>query len=87
MSKPSFSYKACNLVSGGKDNSWIPCNSWEGAKNWLLKEVITTSAIPSITIYGDGEWFKTLHKYNYNAMSDVPISIGKATGKLLHIGV
>lgn len=40
--------------------------------------------IPAIT---DGGWSKRSHKHSYNANSGVAIIIGKATGKLLHIGV
>ena len=35
----------------------------------------------------DGGWSKRSHQHSYNAKSGVGIIIGKATGKLLHIGV
>ncbi len=35
----------------------------------------------------DGGWSKRSHKHSYNANSGVGIIVGKATGKLLHVGV
>lgn len=43
--------------------------------------------VPAITVIVDGGWSKRSHKHSYNAKSGVAIIIGKATGKLLHIGV
>ena len=43
--------------------------------------------VPAITVYVDGGWSKRSHKHTYNANSGVAIIIGKATGKLLHLGV
>ena len=43
--------------------------------------------IPAITLVVDGGWSKPSRKYSYNANSGVAIIVGKATGKLLHIGV
>ena len=43
--------------------------------------------VPAITVYVDGGWSKRSHKHSYNANSGVAIIIGKATGKLLHLGV
>ena len=43
--------------------------------------------VPAITVIIDGGWSKRSHKHSYNAKSGVAIIIGKATGKLLHIGV
>jgi len=43
--------------------------------------------VPSITVITDGGWSKRTHKHSYNAAGGVAIIIGKATKKLLHIGV
>ena len=43
--------------------------------------------VPAITVYVDGGWSKRSHKHSYNAKSGVAIIIGKATGKLLYLGV
>ena len=43
--------------------------------------------VPAITVYVDGGWSKRSHKHSYNAKSGAAIIIGKATGKLLHVGV
>ena len=43
--------------------------------------------VPAITVYVDGGWSKRSHKHSYNAKSGVAIIIGKAMGKLLHIGI
>ena len=43
--------------------------------------------VPAITVMVDGGWSKRSHKHSYNANSGVAIIIGKATGKLLHLGV
>ena len=43
--------------------------------------------VPSITVIVDGGWSKRSHKHSYNANSGVGIIIGKATGKLLYLGV
>ena len=40
--------------------------------------------IPAITVIVDGGWSKRSHKHSYNAKSGVAITIGQATGKLLH---
>ena len=47
----------------------------------------TTKVHPAITVIIDGGWSKCSHSHSYNAKSGVAIIIGKATGKLLHIGV
>ena len=43
--------------------------------------------VPAICVVVDGGWSKRSHKHSYNANSGVRIIVGKATGKLLHIGV
>ncbi len=43
--------------------------------------------VPAVTVYVDGGWSKRSHKHSYNAKSGVAIIIGKATGKLLYLGV
>ena len=43
--------------------------------------------VPAITVIVDGGWSKRSHKHSYNAKSGVGIITGKATNKLLHIGV
>ncbi len=43
--------------------------------------------VPAIFVVVDGGWSKRSHKHSYNANSGVGIIVGKATGKLLHIGV
>ena len=43
--------------------------------------------VPAICVIADGGWSKRSHKHSYNANSGVGIILGKATGKLLHIGV
>ncbi len=44
-------------------------------------------SVPAITVIVDGGCSKRSHKHSYNAKSGVAIIIGKATGKLLYIGV
>ncbi len=43
--------------------------------------------VPAICVVVDGGWSKRSHKHSYNANSGVGIIVGRATGKLLHIGV
>ena len=43
--------------------------------------------VPAVTVIVDGGWSKRTHKHSYNAKSGVAIIIGKATGKILHMGV
>ncbi len=43
--------------------------------------------VPAIAVIVDGGWSKRSHKHSYNANSGVGIIVGKATGKLLHLGV
>ncbi len=43
--------------------------------------------VPAIAVIVDGGWSKWSHKHSYNANSGVGIIVGKATGKLLHVGV
>ena len=43
--------------------------------------------IPAITVILDGGWSKRTHRHNYNAKSGVGIIIGKATGKILFMGI
>ena len=43
--------------------------------------------VPAITVIVDGGWSKRSHKHSYNAKSGVAIIIGKATGRLLYLGV
>ncbi len=43
--------------------------------------------VPAITVIVDGGWSKRSRKHSYNANSGVAIIVGKATGKLLHVGV
>ena len=43
--------------------------------------------VPAITVIVDGGWSKRSHKHSYNAKSGVGIIIGKATGKILYMGV
>ena len=43
--------------------------------------------IPAVTVIVDGGWSKRSHKHSYNAKSGVAIINGKATGKILHMGV
>ena len=43
--------------------------------------------VPAFTVVVDGGWSKRSHKHSYNANSGVGIIIGKATGKLHHLGV
>ena len=43
--------------------------------------------VPAITVIVDAGWSKRSHKHTYNAKSGVGVIIGKATGKLLFIGV
>ena len=42
--------------------------------------------VPAVTVIVDGSWSKCSHKHSYNANSGVTIIIGKATGKILHMG-
>ena len=41
----------------------------------------------AVTVIVNGGWSKRSHKYSYNAKSGMAITIGKETGKLLHVGV
>ena len=43
--------------------------------------------VPAITVIVDGGWSKRTNKHNYNAKSGVEIIIGKATGKILFMGI
>ena len=43
--------------------------------------------IPAVTVIVDGGWSKRTHKHSYNAKSGVVIITGKATGKILYMGV
>ena len=43
--------------------------------------------VPAVTVIVDGGWSKRTHKHSYNAKSGVAIIIGKATGKILYMGV
>ena len=43
--------------------------------------------VPAVTVIVDGGWLKRTHKHSYNAKSGVAIIIGKATGKILYMGV
>lgn len=43
--------------------------------------------VPAIAVIVDGGWSKRTHKHSYNAKSGVAVIIGKATGKLLFLGV
>ena len=43
--------------------------------------------VPAITVICDGGWSKRSHKHSHSATGGVAIIIGKATGKLLHVGV
>ena len=43
--------------------------------------------VPVVTVIVDGGWSKSSHKHSYNANSGVAIIIGKATGKILRMGV
>ena len=43
--------------------------------------------IPAVTVIVDGGWSKRTHKHSYNSKSGVAIIIGKATGKILYMGV
>lgn len=43
--------------------------------------------VPAITVIVDAGWSKRSHRHSYNAKSGVGIIIGKATGKLLYIGI
>ena len=43
--------------------------------------------VPAVTVIVDGGWSKRTPKHSCNAKSGVAIIIGKATGKILYIGV
>ena len=43
--------------------------------------------VPAITVIVDGGWSKRSHKHSYNTKSGVAIINGKATGRILHMGV
>ena len=43
--------------------------------------------IPAVTVVVDGRWSKHSHRHSYNVKSGVAIIIGKATGKIMHMGV
>jgi len=43
--------------------------------------------IPAVAVIVDGGWSKRAHRHSYNAKSGVAVIIGKATGKILHMGV
>ena len=42
--------------------------------------------VPAVTVIVDAGWSTHSHKYSNNAKSRVAIIIGKATGKILHMG-
>ena len=57
-------------------------------EKWLAEERGSYhEGVPAITVVVDGGWSKRPHKHSYNANSGVGIIVGKATGKLLHVGV
>ena len=88
MSKQSFMYterKICewwrdlfeqSMTSAGKEEREIAIanNSYH-------------QGVPAITVIVDGGWSKRTHKHSYNVKSGVAIIIGKATGKILYMGV
>ena len=43
--------------------------------------------VPVITVIVDGGWSKRSHRHSYNVNSGVAIIIGKATGKIIYLGV
>jgi len=43
--------------------------------------------VPAISVIVDGGWSKHSHKHCYNANSGVGIILGRATGRVLHVGV
>ena len=43
--------------------------------------------VPAITVMCDGGWSKRAHKHYHSANGGATIIIGKATGKLMHVGV
>ena len=43
--------------------------------------------VPAFTVICDGGWSKRSHKHSHSDTGGVAIIIGKATGKLLHVGV
>ena len=43
--------------------------------------------LPAVMLIVDGGWSKRTHKHSYNAKSGVAIIIGKATRKILYMGV
>lgn len=51
------------------------------------RDLFAESMITAVTVIVDGGWSKRSHKHSYNAKSGVAIIIGKATGKILHMGV
>ena len=43
--------------------------------------------VPAVTVIVDAGWSKCSHKHSYNTKSGVGMIIGKATGRLLFVGV
>ena len=60
---------------------------WKGGEKVSFDRGDYHQGVPAITVIVDGGWCKRSHKHSYNAKSGVAIIIGKATEKLLHLGV
>ncbi|CAH1104966.1 unnamed protein product [Psylliodes chrysocephalus] len=48
---------------------------------------VDSTGTPYITVIADGAWSKRSYKTNYNALSGLAVIIGKATKKVLFMGV
>ena len=59
----------------------------EEEKNMAIANNNFHQNVPAITVIVDGGWSKRTNKHNYNAKSGVGIIIGKATGKILFMGI
>ena len=88
MSKASFISTECDI-----GEAWTTelCESMAEAgreeKRLAEERGEYYQGMPAITVIVDGGWSKRSHKHSYNANSGVGIIIGKATGKLLYVGV
>ena len=56
-------------------------------KRLAVERAVYHQGVPALTVIVDVAWSKRSHKHSYNAKSGVGVIIGKATGRLLFIGV
>ncbi|XP_031333159.1 uncharacterized protein LOC116182246 [Photinus pyralis] len=78
-----------NLGDVWKDSLWqnMEKAGQEERKIAVEHGDVDTDGTPFITVFLDGGWSKRSYGHSYNAASGVAVIIGRATGKLLYLGV